>query len=210
MNREAYETGRRTLARTAALLFERRMTELQGGNMSVRLGDAVVMTPTKASENAGWRLRPEEMLVQGLDGEMIIGESAQVSREIRIHLRLYRTFADVGCVFHLHLPEAIAAAAGRWEPGIVSATTDPYGAAVVVLERDLRAQTEPHDARAVELLGQVQRADGAIAVGSMHGTFGVARDLPTNLRAADVLRQRLEMDRVRRRLRALAATGGAA
>ncbi len=116
-------------------------------------------------------------------------------------MRLYQTFADVGCVFHLHLPEAIAAASGRWEPGVVAATSDPYGAAVVVLERDLRAQTEPHDARAVELLGRVSRADGAIAIGSMHGTFGVARDLPTNVRAADVLRQRLDLERLRGRLK---------
>jgi 3-dehydro-4-phosphotetronate decarboxylase len=210
MNDQAYESARRLLARTAALLFERRMTELQGGNMSVRVGDAVVMTPTKASENTGWRLQPEELLVQGLDGEMRFGDAANVSREIRIHMRLYRAFPDVGCVFHLHLPEAIAAAAGLWQPGVVAGTTDPYGAAVVVLERDLRAQTEPHDARATDLLGQVQREDGAIAIGSMHGTFGVARDLPTNVRAADVLRQRLELQRVRRRLRTLTRIGGAA
>jgi 3-dehydro-4-phosphotetronate decarboxylase len=209
MNDQAYESARRLLARTAAVLFERRMTELQGGNMSVRLGDAVVMTPTKASENTGWRLRPEEMLVQGLDGEMRFGDAANISREIRIHMRLYRAFPDVGCVFHLHLPEAIAAA-GLWQPGVVAGTTDPYGAAVVVLERDLRAQTEPHDARATDLLGQVQREDGAIAIGSMHGTFGVARDLPTNVRAADVLRQRLELQRERRRLRTLTRIGGAA
>jgi 3-dehydro-4-phosphotetronate decarboxylase len=209
MNDQAYESARRLLARTAALLFERRMTELQGGNMSVRVGDAVVMTPTKASENTGWRLQPEELLVQGLDGEMRFGDAANISREIRIHMRLYRAFPDVGCVFHLHLPEAIAAA-GLWQPGVVAGTTDPYGAAVVVLERDLRAQTEPHDARATDLLGQVQREDGAIAIGSMHGTFGVARDLPTNVRAADVLRQRLELQRVRRRLRTLTRIGGAA
>lgn len=210
MNDQSYAAARRTLARTAALLFERRLTELQGGNMSVRIGNAVVMTPSKASENHGWRLRPEEMLVQGLDGEMRFGDAASISREIRIHTRLYLTFPDVGSVFHLHLPEAIAAAVAWWEPGIVAETTDPYGAAVVVLERNLRAQTEPHDARAVELLGRVQREDGAIAIGSMHGTFGVARDLPTNLRASDVLRQRLELQLIRRRLRGTDATGGVA
>jgi len=209
MNDQAYEAARRTLARTAALLVERRLTELQGGNMSVRVGDAVVMTPTKASENTGWRLRPEELLVQALDGEIRFGDADRISREIRIHMRLYRTFPDIGCVFHLHLPEAIAAAE-RWLPGVVAETTEPYGAAVVVLERDLRAQTEPHDARATELLGLVQREDGAIAIGSMHGTFGVARDLPTNLRAADVLRQRLELQRVRHRLRTLIRSGDAA
>jgi ribulose-5-phosphate 4-epimerase/fuculose-1-phosphate aldolase len=206
---QRYEDGRRVLARVAGVLYERRLTELVGGNMSLRVGDAVIMTPTKASENRGWRLAAGDTLVQRLDGELLVGEEAMVSREIRIHLRLYRAFPEVGCVFHLHMPEAIAAAAARWQPGVVADTTDPHGAAVVVLERDLRAQTEPHDARAEELLGQVERADGAIAIGSMHGTFGVARDLATNVRAADVFRQRLEADLLRARLRR-ARAGGAA
>ena len=209
MRQPDYEDGRRLIARVAGLLYERRLTELVGGNMSLRVGDAVVMTPTKASENTGWRLDPADTLVQRLDGELLVGEEARISREIRIHMRLYRTFPEVGCVFHLHLPEAIAAAEARWQPGVVAATTDPYGAAVVVLERHLRAQTEPHDARAVELLGKVERAEGAIAIGAMHGTFGVACDLPTNVRAADVLRQRLEDDRIRARLRTLRAGGAA-
>ena len=209
MNERPYEEGRRLLARVAGVLYDRRLTELVGGNMSLRLGDAVAMTPTKASERRGWRLDASDILVQRLDGELLIGEEAMISREIGIHLRLYRAYADVGCVFHLHLPEAIAAAEARWEPGVVSATAEPYGAAVVVLERHLRAQTEPHDARAVELLGEVAREDGAVAIGSMHGTFGVARDLPTNLRAADVLRERLSDDLLRQRLRA-AQRGAAA
>jgi L-fuculose-phosphate aldolase len=209
MNAAAYTPARELLARVAGLLYERRLTELVGGNMSLRLGDAVVMTPTKASEDRGWRMVASEILVQRLDGELLIGDEAMISREIRIHLRLYRSFPDVGCVFHLHMPEAIAAAEARWQPGVVSATTEPYGAAVVVLERDLRAQTEAHDARAVDLLGEVARADGAIAIGSMHGTFGVARDLPTNIRAADVFRQRLEASLLRARLRR-SRTGGVA
>lgn len=209
MNDQRYDDGRRLLARVAGMLYERRLTELVGGNMSLRVGDAVVMTPTKASEDLGWRLGAGDTLVQHLDGELLAGEEAMISREIRIHLRLYRTFPEVGCVFHLHMPEAIAAAVGRWQPGVVATTTEPYGAAVVVLERDLRAQTEPHDARAVELLGQVSRADGAIAIGSMHGTFGVARDLATNVRAADVFRQRLEEELLRARLRRARSDGTA-
>lgn len=209
MNDDRYEDGRRALARVAGILYERGLTELVGGNMSLRVGDGVIMTPTKASEQQGWRLEARDTLVQHVDGELLIGDAALISREIRIHLRLYRTFADVGCVFHLHMPEAIAAAEGRWEPGVVADTTEPHGAAVVVLERDLRAQTEPHDARAVELLGKVSRPDGAIAIGSMHGTFGVARDLSTNVRVADVFRQRLAEDRLRARLRP-ARSGGVA
>jgi len=196
------DAGRRVLARVAGLLYDRRLTELQGGNMSLRVGDAAVVSPTKASENEGWRLTAEDMLVQDLDGIVLAGDPARVSREIRLHLRLYRTYPDLGAVFHLHLPEALgAAASGRWAPGVVAATGEPFGAALVVLEPGLPAQTEPHDGRVVELLGQVSREEGAISISPGHGIFCVARDVPTCIRAADVFRQRLELARVRGRLR---------
>lgn len=197
-----YAASRRMLVRVAWLLYERRLTELQGGNMSLRAGNAAVLTPTKASENNGWRLSPEETLVQDLSGRVLLGDPARVSRETALHLRLYRDFPDVGSVFHLHLPEALGAvAAGRWAPGVVTASPDEFGAALVVLESGLSAQTEPHDGRVVELLAQVSRADGAISISPGHGVFSVARDVASNVRAADVFRQRMEYERLRGRLR---------
>jgi L-fuculose-phosphate aldolase len=197
------DADRHVLARVAGLLYDRRLTELQGGNMSLRVGDAAVVSPTKASENEGWRLRAKDMLVQDLDGTVLAGDPARVSREIRLHLRLYKTYPDIGAVFHLHLPEALgAAASGRWAPGVVSAASEPLGAALVVLEPGLPAQTEPHDGRVVELLGQVSRPEGAISISPGHGIFCVARDVPTCVRAADVFRQRMELARMRGRLRA--------
>ena len=203
-----FEEGRRLLARVAGLLFDRRLTELQGGNMSMRAGDAAIVTPTRASDILGWRLAPEDTLVQDLHGAVLVGDQAKVSREIGLHLRLYRDYEDVGSVFHLHLPEALAmASAGRWAAGIVAPTAEPFGAAVVILEPHLIAQTEPHDARVAELLGQVERAPGALSISPGHGIFAVARDVATNIRAADVFRQRLEFERLRGRLRAARALG---
>jgi ribulose-5-phosphate 4-epimerase/fuculose-1-phosphate aldolase len=202
MTTNSYQAERALLARVAGLLYDRRLTELQGGNMSLREGDVAVVSPTKASENTGWRLGAGEMLVQDLEGQVLVGDPAQVSREIRLHLRLYRAFAELGSIFHLHVPEALAAvASGRWQPGVVSTTREPYGAAVVVLEPDLAAQTEPHDARVVELLRAVDRG-GAISISPGHGIFSVAPDLASNIRVADVFRQRLEFERLRGRLRA--------
>jgi ribulose-5-phosphate 4-epimerase/fuculose-1-phosphate aldolase len=198
----SYASGRHLLARVAGMLYDRRLTELQGGNMSLRIGDAAVVSPTLASENLGWRLADEDTLVQDLEGGVLVGDASRVSREIRLHLRLYRTFPELGAIFHLHLPEALgAAASGRWAPGVVAATSHPHGAALVVLEPGLPAQTEPHDGRVVELLGQVSRAEGAISISPGHGIFCVARDVPTCVRAADVFRQRLELARLRSRLR---------
>jgi ribulose-5-phosphate 4-epimerase/fuculose-1-phosphate aldolase len=175
---------------------------LQGGNMSLRTGNVAVVTPTKASENNGWSLAPEDILVQDLTGHVLLGDPARISRETALHVRLYREFADIGSVFHLHLPEAIGAvAAGRWAPGVVTATPDEFGAALVVLEPGLPAQTEQHDGRVVELMAQVSRAGGAISISPGHGVFSVAPDVATNVRVADVFRQRMEYERLRGRLR---------
>jgi L-fuculose-phosphate aldolase len=197
-----FAASRKVLVSIAALLYDRRLTELQGGNMSLREGDVAVLTPTKASENDGWRLSPEDVLVQDLSGRVVLGDPARLSRETALHLRLYRAFADIGSVFHLHLPEALGAvAAGRWAPGVVTASPDEFGAALVLLEPGLPAQTEAHDGRVVELLAEVARAGGAISISPGHGVFSVARDVPTNVRAADVFRQRMEYERLRGRLR---------
>lgn len=194
--------ARRLVVRVGFLLYDRRLTELQGGNMSLRIGDEVVITPTKASENHGWRLEPEDTLVHDLSGRVLEGDPARVSRETALHLRLYRAFADVGSVFHLHLPEALgAAAAARWTPGVVTTSRDAFGAALCLLEPGLPAQTEAHDSRVEELLGRVPRTAGAISISPGHGVISVARDVPANVRAVDVFRQRLEYERLRGRLR---------
>lgn len=205
-----YAVERRLLVRVAHLLYARRLTEFQGGNMSLRTGDAAVLTPTKASEETGWRIAPEDTLVQDLSGRVLVGDPNRISREIRLHLRLYNAFPEVGAVFHLHVPEALAAVgSGRWVPGVVTADEEQFGAAVVVLEPGLPAQTEPHDARVTELLGSVSRSEGAISISPGHGIFCVARDVPTAVRAADVFRQRMEFERLRGRLRAAALRASA-
>jgi len=198
--------ARTLVARVAFLLFDRGLTELQGGNMSVRVGDEVVTTPTMASEHDGWRLSPDDMVIHDLDGGVRDGDPKRVSRETRLHLRLYRSYPDVGSVFHLHLPEALAAV-HRWAPGVVSADAEPYGVPLCRIEDGLDAQTEPHDSRVEQLLGLVPRAAGAVSISPTHGIISVAPDVATNVRGVELLRQRLEHARIRARLRAAHEAG---
>lgn len=198
--------ARIVVARTAHLAFARGLTELQGGNMSVRIGDEVVTTPTMASENDGWRLSPDDMVIHDLDGGVRDGDPRRVSRETGLHLRLYRADPELGSVLHLHLPEALALIV-RHAPGVIAASATPYGVPVVRLEEGLPAQTEPHDSRVEELLLAVPRADGAVSISPTHGIISVARDTATNLAGVERLREALEHARVRLRLRTAAAEG---
>ena len=71
------------------MLFDRRLTDAAGGNISARVGDKVCITSRYAGQKHQWQLRPEHVLVCELDGTKLDGEG-DPSREAKAHFRLYR------------------------------------------------------------------------------------------------------------------------
>lgn len=74
------------------------------GNVSVRVGDSVVVTPTGG---VFAELRPDELTVIDLDGEIVDGELAPTS-EVALHLGVYGRLGWPGAVVHTHSPMGTA------------------------------------------------------------------------------------------------------
>ncbi len=102
------------MAELAQLIYTRFLTNSAGGNMSCRVGDQVFITPRYLGSKHRWQLRPEMVLVCDLDGRVIEGDQALISRESRMHFACLRTFPEVGAVLHAH-PRylSVFAAAGK-------------------------------------------------------------------------------------------------
>ncbi|HEX7581666.1 MAG TPA: class II aldolase/adducin family protein [Gaiellaceae bacterium] len=75
------------------------------GNLSVRSGDFVAITPTSVDYDA---LDPGLVCVVGLDGVIVEGERAP-SSELPMHLAVYRA-TDAAAIVHTHAPHATALA----------------------------------------------------------------------------------------------------
>jgi L-fuculose-phosphate aldolase len=75
------------------------------GNLSVRSGDLVAITPTSVDYDA---LDPGLVCVVGLDGGIVEGERAP-SSELPMHLAVYRA-TDAAAIVHTHAPHATALA----------------------------------------------------------------------------------------------------
>jgi L-fuculose-phosphate aldolase len=75
------------------------------GNVSVRSGDAVAITPTGAVLAD---LQAAQVAVVDLRGNHLAGELAATS-ELALHLAIYATF-DAGAVVHTHAPASTAVA----------------------------------------------------------------------------------------------------
>lgn len=89
------------LCRIAKLTFDRKLTDAAGGNLSVRHGDRALVTPRYAGSRYQWDLSPEQICEVDFAGNLLAG-AGQTSRELGVHLALYRALPEVGAVIHAH------------------------------------------------------------------------------------------------------------
>ena len=95
--------ARKALVEICARLYDRNLTVSAGGNMSIRVDDGVLITPS--GRNKGL-LKPEDLVKVSLEGAVISG--GRPSIETRFHLALYRRNARTNAVIHCHPLNCIA------------------------------------------------------------------------------------------------------
>jgi len=115
----------------ARRMFERRLTDMAGGNISVRAGDELYITPRYAGSKQHWQLTTADIL-HGPVATDDLFQQPRFSREGKAHLAVYREFPDVGAVIHAHpfhvLPFCVA---GRAIEPVLEAT-QKFGVTPVV------------------------------------------------------------------------------
>jgi 3-dehydro-4-phosphotetronate decarboxylase len=96
---------RQLLVKLAGSLFARGFSVGSAGNISVRLSDGYLITPTNSSLG---RLDPERLAK--LDGDFQHVGGDKPSKEVFMHRAFYRARQDAGAVVHLHSTMATAVA----------------------------------------------------------------------------------------------------
>ncbi len=92
---------RERICEIGRLLYDRKLTDAAGGNISVRVGSQICITPRFAGSNFQWRLNPDQVLVTDSDGNQLEG-NGELSREAKVHFRLFKEFPDGNAVIHCH------------------------------------------------------------------------------------------------------------
>ncbi|HBE70469.1 MAG TPA: aldolase [Planctomycetaceae bacterium] len=103
-------------------LFERRYTNGSSGNISVRLDDGFLITPTNSSLG---RLDPAEISKVDFDGKHLGGKPP--SKEAFLHLCMFRQRPAEGAVVHLHSTWSVAVSClADLDPEDVMPAITPY------------------------------------------------------------------------------------
>jgi ribulose-5-phosphate 4-epimerase/fuculose-1-phosphate aldolase len=99
----AESIGREALCRTARSLYERGLTHGSTGNLSLRLDDGWLMSPTGASLGELDQARLSRL---DADGRHVSGDKP--TKESFLHLAMYQERPASGAVVHLHSTHSVA------------------------------------------------------------------------------------------------------
>lgn len=113
---------RREICRVGRSLFDRGYVHATAGNISARLPDGYLITPTDAC--LGF-LDPEKLAKVGNDGVQQSGDRA--SKTLALHRKIYAADDTASCVIHSHSTHLVALSlAGVWSPDDILPPITPY------------------------------------------------------------------------------------
>lgn len=125
-----FQTEREDLANTVKKMFNRKDTNIAGGNMSMKVFDKddhpyILLTPTFMSETFYAELSPAQILVIDEETYEKVDGVGDVTREVNMHERAYTAHPGIRCVYHSHAPQAMFwATAGLDMPNVTEVTRE--------------------------------------------------------------------------------------
>jgi len=97
-----------SLIKISKLVFDRFLTDSCGGNLSIKNGDKIYLTPRYSGEYFHWDIPEDKVKVINLGNISDKIESDEISREIKLHIGIYKNFKEITSVIHAHPPFTIA------------------------------------------------------------------------------------------------------
>lgn len=109
MNPARLEAATTAIVAAGRRLGDRRLVVAAEGNLSIRLGDRLLVTPSGRRKD---ELTPEDLLLVPADPDAPPGDpdrpGLRPTSDLRIHRAIYAARPDVGAVAHAHLPSSLA------------------------------------------------------------------------------------------------------
>ncbi len=183
---QALDNMRAKIARFGLILVERKLTDIAGGNISARVGDQICITARYSGSKHQWRIKPEEVLVTDLEGNVLEGQG-EISRESKVHFRLYREFSEHGSsVIHAHARNVLVFAAMNCPmPPVLEANLKFGTVPVVKFAAAHSSDLAENIAGAIRGQEARIRKHAAAAIAPWHGLFVMGKDLDATLDAVE-------------------------
>ncbi|MBE6476777.1 MAG: hypothetical protein E7Z97_01715 [Propionibacteriaceae bacterium] len=172
-------TAQEKIVQIAHLMFTRHLTDLAGGNISMRDGDTIYTTPRYAGARQHWDLQPEDIMVGSVSDEQIF-ENPRFTREGISHVYAYRHFAEANAIIHAHSPWMLPFASFDLPMEAVLKSTQTFGTLEIIPEVEPYSKAQSDEIiRLVDQHRERIGKHGAPVLIPGHGVFIIGMDLDT-------------------------------
>ncbi|WP_299367283.1 3-oxo-tetronate 4-phosphate decarboxylase [uncultured Tateyamaria sp.] len=174
---------RQQMSSLCASLFQRGFSVGTAGNVSARIGDRILMTPTNATLGD---IEPDRIATLDADGRHIAGDPP--TKEAFLHRAFYRSRPDCGAVVHLHSTWATALSCrDDIDPDDCVPPLTPYVVMRVGTVKRI-PYVRPGDPKAGQLIEDLGGRYAAVLLAN-HGPVVNGRDLFSAVCAAEELEE---------------------
>lgn len=172
---------REEICASGASLFARGLTAGASGNLSVRLDDGWLLTPTNASLG---KLDPARLSKLDWNGNLLSGEPP--SKEITLHRALYEERANAGAIVHLHSTHsaAVSCMSGLNERNCIPPLTAYY--VMKIGKLPLVPYHRPGDPKLGDAIRELARSHWAVLLAN-HGPVVAGSSLTNAVNAIEEL-----------------------
>ena len=95
------QSAQEQIAYVAKMMFDRKLTDISGGNLSCRCEDKIFITPTRAGQLYHWNLSPDQIISASIETDELLKNPLH-SKESISHLLAYRAFPQITGIIHAH------------------------------------------------------------------------------------------------------------
>ena len=108
------------------MLFERRLADFAGGNVSLRVEETIYISPRYSGARQHWNIDPQTIVSGPIATDEVL-QHPQFSREGKAHLTVYRAFPEARAIIHSHPFHVMPFCAAELSIPPVLESTDKFG-----------------------------------------------------------------------------------
>ncbi len=169
---------REAMVELARVIYDRQLSDSAGGNVTVRSGGRIYITPRYMGSRYRWAILPEMISVLDAGTHEVLEGPSVLSRESKAHLALYRALPEAGAIIHAHPYHVQVFACANLPLPPATEYTQKYGTIPCIPPAKAHSQTLADSVVDVLQARSAELAEHGLAVLlPYHGIICVGKDL---------------------------------
>lgn len=82
------------------MMIRYNLTDFSGGNVALKVTDKIYITQRHSADQYRWQLKPDQIIVTDLNGNVVEGSTDKISREGDLHFGILKRFPEYNCTLH--------------------------------------------------------------------------------------------------------------